>query len=349
MSARDGDRAGLVSDEPRDFRGRRRSGAREYNSEQRQRIGGTLFWLLLAGAAIAALILGAYAVSQLNDHITCVCNVDNTAENPPCCTADTDSIGGVGEPLVFQETGHHDVFTVKRIFAGFGVDILNVLESHLNISVLIKSLTPSLLVDVDDLDNSITLQLDKVYASVAGNTTGNLVGTPFAVQTIDASANFTTVDFDPVLIDTHDIFDPDANSFTIPRNGTYEITATVTWFDDATNFTDTFAAGVVGSVILLTPPTVPYWDSTILNSGHAYTGYGPNTGADIVSNLLTTVNQVVVPLTEGDVITLGVTHVSSATIPDPVVAYVVLATNTTSISLAGIVGPITTSMAIVEL
>lgn len=250
----------------------RHAGAREqtFGEKQRSKILGTIALLLLWGLAITGTILGFIALTKNDSREECICNPDNTSENPFCCTQTTP---GSGVPLVFQKTdGDENTFFVKRLLAGVGIEIFNVLESHLNISVLLKSLTPQLNISVDPVDNSYCVNLDRVIAAVTPGNCTLLID----CQLVYGNSSNSNVSFGRAVVDTHDIVDLTTNSITIPRNGIYRFDSNIYISE---NGTSNFTHGVLLSGVTVERSGIV--NQNLLGNGAVYIGDGPHTGHNI--------------------------------------------------------------------
>lgn len=172
---------------------------------------------------------------------------------------------------------------------------------------------------------------NKVRASVTPELTGSVVNIPFVTRVPANAANTTILDLGTILVDSASIINLTENKFVIPRNGTYELSATICWFDDIANITNQSTTGLVSSFFKITPdPNLPAEHYNAGKTNEYLLQDGPLTSFGASFNIINTVNTVVLNLYEGNEIELGLSFITTTGTTDSGV-YVVCGINGTSI------------------
>lgn len=309
------DRRGLVSGtKPTSSSSPRRAGARyvdpndppSFSDQQRIKILWGLLWVILGLCLLFSTITSIVLLIDNEDRTACVCNPGNTTENPSCCS--DFGIEVVGDPLAFQVPGDKDLFFIKGIFAGLGIHIENILNSHLNVSVLIESLTSQLLVGSNLDNNTITLTLDPVIAVV---TPGNC--TIPTCQSIPSDGSFVNVTFGRIVIDTHGIVDMVNSVFIIPRDGNYRLSSLAMIYDNSTE-SDPTINGTLGAGPLIERPGDPGYAQC--GEGRIFIGYPDGLPIVISDAVKSAYVSCVTPLLAGDIVRQTVVFSSLAPLLD---------------------------------
>lgn len=189
---------------------------------------------------------------------------------------------------------------------------------------------------------------NKIRASVTPSNNGSTFDLPFTSQLVSNGLAYTELDIEEILVDTHSIVNVTTNTFTIPYNGTFQLAATVLWFDDVDNVTDAAAPGIVQSDFYVTRGVNT---SILIGSGVNYLLQdGPvSTASEVFYNFVQTDVFAVYPLVAGDIVFLALTFGSTA-LGAGLGAYAVGGLNETALVNAGnLTSAVISSVSVTEL